>query len=160
MASATIEVFGGASVTAPQGFNIVVSVGAGVAAGATNWSVSGETRAKNNWLPRADHAIGTCPKCRTPIPADPVYYRWFSEVSARLGGINGQTIPQVVTTVQQTQAVVVDTTATLTETIAYARSIDATASALAQVATDNGLSGSGTVPEPSDPPNPPGTQPF
>lgn len=159
MATATVTVSGGASLATQWARTAVVSIGPGVAIGRVNWNSSTESRASNNWLPRADHGIGSCPSCKTRIRLDPLWFSFFKEIAEnRLGGVQGATIPAVQTTVQQTQAVVVDTTATLTETIAYARSIDATATALTQVAIDNGQAGATTVPETSDPPQPPGTQ--
>lgn len=152
MATFDITVSGGANAAVVQGFGFVVSTGVGAAFGNVPWNTSSARREKNNWLPRADHAIGTCPKCKTRIPPDPTWYRYFSELSERMGGIQGQTIPQVVTTVTQTQSQVVATTAAVTDLGAYTRSIGATATALRQVAVDNALSGASTVPAPSDPP--------
>lgn len=153
MAAFDIVVSGGARATALQGFGFVVSTGTGAAFGNVPWNTSTALREANNWLPRADHSIGTCPKCKTRIPPDPLWYRYFKELSERMGGIQGQTIPQVATAVGQTQLQVVATTSAITDLTAYARSIDETASALAQVAVDNALTGAETVPLPSDPPD-------
>lgn len=156
MATATVTVSGGASVSTQWARTAVVSIGPGVAIGRVDWNTSTESRNKVPWLPPAH-----VPVVQANGLMNPAWYRALHEVfENRLGGVQGATLPAVQTTVQQTQAVVVDTTSTLTETIAYARSIDATATALKQVATDNALTGATTVPETSVPPNPPGTQPL
>lgn len=158
MATVSVVISGGGSVSAAVGYTAACASGAGVAVGSVSWNTSTARRKGLDWLPRPDHPISTCPHCKTKLRLDPLWYGFIKEMSEnRLGGAQGVTLPAVVTTVQQTQATVVDTTATLAETIAYARSIDATATALAQVAVDNGQTGATTVPEPADPPQPPGT---
>lgn len=153
MATRTVEFSIGPSFQVGRARPVSFSIGLGFATGSVPWNTSTATREKNNWLPRADHAIGTCPSCKTRIPPDPVWYRYFSELSERMGGIQGQTIPQVVTTVTQTQAQTLAVSSGYTEVVSYARSIAATAEALKQVVVDNALAGAETVPLPSDPPD-------
>lgn len=154
MATATVTISGGGRVAANRSAAVVMSVGAGVGIGSVAWGGASAIREQVPWLPSAN--------VRVVNPSsglmEPVWYRFFKELAEnRLGGKNGRTLPQVVTTVEQTQTQVVATSAQLTETIAYARSVDETATVLRQVAIDNALSGAGTVPEPSEPP--PGTTP-
>lgn len=155
MATATVTVSGGVRAEATFARSVVASIGPGVSVGRVNWNTSSATRSKVNWLPPASVPFLNSDGRTVSRP----WYLFFQELAdTRMGGVNGLPLPVVVSTVQQTQATVVDTTAVLAETIAYTRGIDATATALKQVATDSGLSGAGTVPDTPEPPQPPGTQ--
>lgn len=77
----------------------------------------------------------------------------------RMGGVNGTTLPAIQTVSSLTQAQVLQTTQSVAETIAYARGVGETAAALAEVARDNALSGSGSVPAVPEPPPPPYYEP-
>lgn len=148
MATFDITVSGGANATVVQGFGFVVSTGVGAAFGNVPWNTSSARREKVPWLPPAH-----VPVVQQNGLMNPAWYRALHEVfENRLGGVQGATVTQVQTTVTQTQSQVVATTAAVTDLGAYTRSIDATATALRQVAVDNALSGASTVPAPSDPP--------
>lgn len=150
MATATVAIYGGGSVSAPVGRTAVVSIGPGAAIGNVAWNTSTATRAKVNWLPPANVPFLNTDGRTVSRP----WYLFFQEIAeTRMGGVHGQTVPQVAVSVTQTQTQVVAATSTLVETIAYARSIDATATALAQVASDNSLSGAESVPRTADPPS-------
>jgi hypothetical protein len=130
--------------------SVVISCGVGLATGSVPWNTSTARRAKVHWLPAA-----TVPFLNADgRTVSPVWYRAFVELfETRMGGVQGQSVAQVATTVTQTQQQVVAATNKVVETIAYTRSVDARASALKQVASDNGLSGADSVPPPSNPPS-------
>lgn len=124
------------------------SIGFGLALGSVPWNTSEATRKPASWLPGA-HVKFLDENGRVARP----WYLFLQEIAeARLGGIHGTPLPTVVTTVTQTQTQVVAASSAITETIAYARSIDATATALAQVATDNALTGAESIPPTAEPP--------
>jgi hypothetical protein len=130
------------------------SAGVGLALGSVPWNTSNVKRKDVDWLPKPTHPIGKCPSCKTQIPIDTLWYRFLREIAEnKLGGSQGQSVAQVATTVTQTQTLVTAATGKVAETIAYARSIDDRASALVQVATDNALAGTSSVPPPSTPPS-------
>lgn len=110
-----------------------------------------------NWLPRADEVL-VDPKSGKPTRR---FYQFLREISeVRLGGITGQTVPQVATaaTTATTTATAAATTAasavTYSEELAvYAGEVRAQSEALRVVAIDNALTGAGDVPpDPGDPP--------
>jgi uncharacterized protein (DUF2252 family) len=127
---------------------VVFSVGLGLGIGSVPWNTSNARRSKVPWLPAAH-----VPVVQSNGLMHPAWYRAMVELfEHRMGGVQGQSVAQVATTVTQTQQQVVAATNKVVETIAYARSVDARASALKQVASDNGLSGTDSVPPPSNPP--------
>lgn len=108
------------------------------------------------WLPSAG-----VPVALADGRMNPVWYRALQEVfENRLGGINGATVSEVVTSVTQTQAEVIATSTYAAQVSAYAQGVGATAAATAQVAQNNSLSGATAIPKTPDPPPPPGTQPI
>jgi hypothetical protein len=125
------------------------SAGVGLALGSVPWNTSNAKRQKVPWLPNAN--------VKFLNPDGTVSRTWYLALHElfenRMGGVQGQSVAQVATTVTQTQTLVTAATGKVAETIAYARSIDDRASALVQVATDNALTGTSSVPPPSTPPS-------
>lgn len=98
---------------------------------------------------RADEAW-IDPKTGRPTPR---LFQLLHEICEnRLGGVNGQTIPSVATSVVETQAEVVATTTYAQSVAAYAQGVAATATATAQVAQNNSLTGASSIPEAPEPP--------
>lgn len=125
------------------------STGVGLALGSVPWNTSNASRQKVPWLPPAT--------VKFLNPDGTVTRTWYLALHElfenRMGGVQGQSVAQVATTVTQTKAQVTAATSKVVETIAYARSIDSRASALVQVATDNALTGTSSVPPASTPPS-------
>lgn len=153
MATASVTISGGASLTTPFARTVGLSIGPGIAIGSVAWNTSTAARKKVDWLPRADtpvlNANGTMSRS---------WYLFFKELAeTRLGGVNGSTVTEVATTVTQTQAAVTDATNYAVALGQYARSIAASTESLATVAEANALTGASSVPDISGPPTPPGT---
>lgn len=149
MATATVTISGGGGVSAAFGRGAVVSIGPGAAIGSVPWNTSEATRSKVHWLPAANVPFLNTDGKTVSRP----WYLFLQEMAeTRMGGITGTPLPAVQVAVQQTQTQVVATTSAITETIAYARSIDAATTAITQVARDNALTGAGSIPPTSDPP--------
>lgn len=131
-------------------------VGFASAAAPVAWSGNQGSRRVADWLPRIDEAFGTVRDGKVYINV-----RWWNllrEVCDRLGGVQGPSITQVVSTVEQTQVQVAANTTYTNQAVAYTASVAASAEATAQVAQSNGLAGSGSIPSIGDPPPPPGYQ--
>lgn len=158
MASASCEIAIGFRSSAEPGTTnsqaCMIRVGVAVAAVPVTWAGNEASRNVADWLPRIDERV-----------IDPRtgffttrWYNYFRELGVRLGGIQGPSITQVVTTVEQTQVQVAQNTAYTDSAVAYASSVAATATAAAEVAQSNGLSGAGSIPPPSAPPHRPNYQ--
>lgn len=129
-----------------------IVVGALVAASSPAWAGRSAPRAKVDWIPPA-HVPPLMPNGKW----NPVWYRFFHEIAEiRLGGVQGSTVAQIETSVSQTQTEVAATTTYAQSVATYAQGIAATATATAEVAQNNSLSGAGSIPSPPEPPPPPG----
>lgn len=129
-------------------------VGFAAAAAPVPWAGNEASRAVSDWLPRIDERpIDPRTGCFTTR-----WYNYFRVLGERLGGVQGPSIEQVVSNVQVTQQAVAATATYVDQSIAYTQSVAASAEATAQVAQNNGLSGSGSIPPPSPPPNRPNYQ--
>lgn len=131
-------------------------VGFASAAAPVAWAGSEGSRNVVDWLPRIDEPLATVRNGRVYINVR--WYNLLRELCDRVGGIQGQSIPQVVASVQETQVQVAANTAYTDSAVAFTNSVAATATATAQVAQNSGLSGSGSIPPPSPPPNRPNYQ--
>lgn len=118
------------------------------------WSTAGITASANlenlqAWLPPRRQPMGwvTIGGVRHPVDWDDTVYRFLQFVSeVKLGGQNGPTLPDVVTTVTDTQATAAAASAGVTE---LAQQTTANAEALAatvQVVTTNALTGASQIP--------------
>lgn len=158
MASASCEIAIGFRSSAEPGTTnsqaCMIRVGVAVAAVPVTWAGNEASRNVVDWLPKI--SVPIIDK-RTGLMS-PVWWRFFRELADRVGGIQGPSITQVVTTVEQTQFQVAQNTAYTDSAVAYAASVAATAEAAAEVAQSNGLSGAGSIPPPSAPPNRPNYQ--
>ena len=122
------------------------------AASKVPWGGSEGSRRLEDWLPRIDEK-----------PIDPRtglftrrWYNYFRMIGERLGGVQGASIPQVVQSVEQTQAQAATTTAYAAQVGAYAQGIAASVTAVTEVAQTNDLSGSTSIPTVPQAPPPPG----
>ena len=114
------------------------------------WSTSGITASAD-----LENLQAWLPPQRQPIAyqqggqwfCDPTWYRFFQFVAEiKLGGVSGPTLPDVVTTVTETQATAAAASASVTE---IAQQTTANAEALAatvQVAVVNSLTGADQIP--------------
>jgi hypothetical protein len=128
-------------------------VGIASAASSVAWAGGGNIRAVTDWLPRIDEKpIDPRTGCFTTR-----WYNYFRALGDRVGGIQGPSIPQIQDTVTATQAQVAETTNYAVQVSDYATQIASTATATAQVAANNSLSGSGSIPSTGNPPNRPNT---
>lgn len=105
------------------------------------WGRSRTARSLTSWLPKAD----------TPIykggpPLDPVWWRFFKEVSDRLDGIRGLSIAEVTQTVTATQATLLEAQTTALQAQATATAATASIDVIREVAINNGLDGAGQIP--------------
>lgn len=118
------------------------------------WSTSGVTASEDltntlKWLPHSRQPIGwvTIGGQRYPVSPDPMYYGFLHTVAEqKLGGINGSTLPDVVTAVETTISQAADVSST---TAAVAQQVQANADALAAtiaVAQNNSLVGANDIP--------------
>lgn len=127
----------------------VIRFGILVAGSSPAWAGRAGNRAKVDWLPPA-HIAWFDPKTGRPTP---VFFQFIREIAeVRLGGVNGTTVPQVQTTVTQTQSEVIATQSYAAQVGTYAQGVAATATATAQVAQNNSLTGAGSIPSIPDPP--------
>lgn len=127
-----------------------------VAGSSPPWAGRATRATKVPWLPPI-HVSPVLPDGKGGYRWNPDVYRalkWVFEDA--LGGINAPTLPQVSTTVSQTQAEVVATVTYTAAVAAYAQGVSATAEATAQVAQNNSLTGATSIPEVPEPPAPPG----
>lgn len=133
---------------------VVISTGVGLATGSVPWNTSEAKRSAKPHLPKAQEKF---------LNADGTVSRnWYQALqwvfNEALGGLDAPTLPQVVATVTKTQAQVVESTNFVDQAVQFTRSVASTAIATAQVAQNAGLSGSSSIPPPSDAPTRPNTQ--
>jgi len=127
------------------------------AAARVAWAGSRSPRKTLDWLPRADE-VWFDPKTGRPTRR---FYQFMREIAEeRLGGVQGATVPQVQTSVINTQAEVAATTTYATQVGQYAQGVAATVAATAEVAQDAGLSGAETIPEVPTAPTRPRVDPY
>lgn len=131
---------------ATSSFN--VSCGAACATGRVAWAGNSAVRSKVPWLP---------PQRVKPVDKDgnwnPDVYRalkWLFETA--IGGVTAQTVPQVATGVTAAQSELVSAITYAQQVATYAEGVAATAVATAEVVTNNGLSGSTSIPPSPEPP--------
>lgn len=116
--------------------------GVGSATGIVAWAGSSTKRTRIDWIPTAS----------TPITLDgktmnPVWYRAFYEVfNNRLGGLNAQTIPQIITAQTQTQDQVLSVQSGVISVGGQVSAITGAVNAGTQVAQSSGLSGASQIP--------------
>lgn len=113
-----------------------------VAAGRVAWAGTSALRSRVNWLPAANVPLSLDGKL-----INPVWYRALQEVfENRLGGINAKTVPEVVSTTEQTQSQVLSVQTGVqsigTQVVAITDAVNTTT----QVAQNNNLSGSTQIP--------------
>jgi hypothetical protein len=130
-------------------------VGIASAASSVAWAGGGSRRKFVDWLPKLSEPIGVARGEKVYLTEQ--MWNFLRELSDRVGGVNGASIPQVQSTVAATQAQVAETTNYAVQVSDYATQVAATASATAQVAANNSLSGSGSIPSTGSPPNRPNT---
>lgn len=120
-----------------------------VAGSSPAWAGRATRNRSKNWMLRADEAW-IDPKTGRPTPR---LFQLLHEICEnRLGGVDGQTIPAVATSVAQTQTEVIATVAYTQNVASYAQGIAATATATAEVAQSNSLTGAGSIPPTPEPP--------
>jgi len=129
--------------------------GVATSASPVAWAGGGSRRNFVDWLPKMSEPFGI-------VRDGKVYFtqqawNFLRELSERVGGVNGPSIPQVVATQTAVQSQVAETLNYAVQGVDYATQVAATASATAEVAASNGLSGAGSIPETGDPPPRPGT---
>jgi hypothetical protein len=148
MATQTVAIRAGARVTASRARSVVLSVGVGLGIGSLPWNRSDVRRQKVPWLPPAN--------VKFLNPDGTVSRTWYQALHElfenRMGGVQGQTVVQIATTVTQTQAQVVATANYVDEGVQYTRAVAAQAAAVTQVAQNNSLAGANTIPPTPDPP--------
>lgn len=117
---------------------------AGVYSRATSSAgVTSVRRSRVDWLPRADEQW-IDPKTGRPTRR---FYQFLREVAEnRLGGVVGQTVPQVATAVSATSAVAATVGVFATQVRDYAVQVNESAEATRTVSVDNGLTGAGDIP--------------
>lgn len=152
-----LSVGAGIGVGVPRSRTVTLGLGAGLGIGAVPWGGSNARRSQVPWIPKAGTpwlAVDANGRMTNQVnPAWDRSLRWLFEQFA--GGINGQTIPDLLRQILQTQAEVVNV-ANYTEQVAnYAAGIAATTDATVQVTQDAGLSGSASIPPTPEPPERP-----
>lgn len=116
---------------------------AGAVAAVVNasWATATATRKAVDWLPRRD-----VPVLREDGTFTDVWFRFFAEVSRRLGGIQGASITDISASVSNVQSELTSTTETAiaaaAATAANTNSIDV----IREVAVNAGLPGSSNIP--------------
>lgn len=160
MASASCEIKVGFRSSAEPGTtnsqSCAIRVGLAVAAAPVSWSGNEASRSVVDWLLRIDEPFGE-------VRGNKVFltrraWNLLREICDRLGGVQGPSMAQVVTSVTETQVQVAANTSYVDSAVAYTASVAATAEAAAEVAQSNGLSGAGSIPPPSPPPSRPNYQ--
>lgn len=131
-------------------------VGIASAASSVAWAGGGSRRNFVDWLPKLSEPFGVIRDNKVFLTERA--WNFLRELSDRVGGVNGASIPQVQQAVTDTQTQVASTLNYAVAVADYAGSIEATASATAQVTQSAGLSGSGSIPEPAERPTRPDTQ--
>jgi hypothetical protein len=158
MAAASCEISVGFRSSAEPGTtnsqSCVIRVGFAVAAAPVAWSGNEGSRDVSDWLPRIDEPVLDPRTGRF----NKRWWNYFRVLGERLGGVQGATLPQVQQNIVDTQSQVAANTAYVDSAVAYTASVAATAEAAAEVAQSNGLSGAGSIPPPSPPPNRPNYQ--
>jgi hypothetical protein len=115
------------------------------------WAGGGGSRNVVDWIPRIDEAVIDERTGRF----NPRWYNYLRALGDRLGGVQGPSIPQIQSTVTATQSQVAETLNYSVQVADYATQVAATATATAEVASNNSLSGSGSIPPTGSPPNRP-----
>lgn len=131
-------------------------VGFASAASPVAWAGSDASRNVADWLPRIDEPLAEIRNGKIYVTKR--WWNFYRAVADRLGGVQGPSMSQVVTSVSETQVQVAANTVYTTQVADYAGSIAATAEATAQVAQTNSLSGAGSIPSPGHPPSRPNYQ--
>lgn len=126
-------------------------VGFASAASPVAWAGKEASRKVSDWLPRIDERV-----------IDPRtgffttrWYNYLREIGDRLGGIQGPSVTQIQNSVSDTQGQVAAVTNYAVQVSDYAQSVAAQSTAVAQVAHENDLVGSSSIPESGDPPRKP-----
>lgn len=131
-------------------------VGIASAASPVAWAGGGGRRKFVDWLPKMSEPIGVVRDGKVFLTQQ--MWNFLHEIGEnRLGGVNGESIPQVVSTQGQVQAQVAETLNYAVQVSDFAAGVANTATATAEVATNNSLTGASSIPETGDPPPRPGT---
>ncbi|GAA5075454.1 hypothetical protein [Lysobacter panacisoli] len=132
-----------------------IKFGIATTASPTAWAGGGGRRNVSDWLPRIDEPLAEVRNGKIYIL--PRWYKLMGAFADRLGGINGPSIPQVQGVITSTQVQLADTTNYAIAVSDFASQIATTAATTAEVAQTASLPGSGTIPEPGEPPPRPGS---
>lgn len=126
-----------------------IRIGLMSAASSPAWAGRARQARSGNWMLRADEAWFD-PATGRPTPR---FFQFMHEIAEnRLGGINGQSVNTVASTVSSTQAEVVAAVTYTQSVSAYAQGIAATAEATQQVSEANSLAGASEIPDVPIPP--------
>lgn len=128
-------------------------IGLASAASSVAWAGGGGLRKVVDWIPQITEDF--LDKRTGKISAR--WYNYLRLLGERVGGPQGASIPQVVATQTQVQTQVADTLNYAVQVSDYATQVAATATATAEVAANNSLSGSGSIPSTGNPPSRPNT---
>lgn len=142
--------YGAATYLKAGGTDCVTSAGLASATTRVTWAGTRARRESVDWLPRADEMWFDV---KTGRPTRR-FFQFMREVAEnRLGGPQGQTVPQVATSVASTQTAVVEVASFSQRVGQYAQGVAATVRATVEVAQTEGLAGAESIPEtPSTPP--------
>lgn len=121
-----------------------------VLSGAYTPQVKSTSARRDAWRPRTGLPIGhaVVNGQKVPVLLDPAFSRYLDTLEDRLGGINGQRLPDVVSTVEAAQTSSAET-AQRTQAIAQQAAANAaTLDAARQVLRNAGIPGSDQIPPP------------
>lgn len=130
-------------------------VGIASAASSVAWAGGGGSRNVVDWLPRIDEPFAVIRGDKAFLTARA--WNYLRELGERMGGVQGPSIPQVVATQTQVQTQVAETLNYAVQVSDYATQIASTSTATAEVASNNGLTGAGSIPPTGSPPSRPNT---
>lgn len=125
--------------------NVTFVAGPAFSVGSVSWSGSSAVDSIKAWLPNANeplvHQVGSM------WLINPRWYRFMDEITKRLGGINGDTITQVSTSVQQTQDSLVRAATAINTAAQTVNAAADSVNTIKQVLVNNGTSGSTSIPD-------------
>lgn len=131
-------------------------MGLASAASPVAWAGGAGSRDFVEWLPKFGTPIAEV-RGNKVFPTRE-FWNFLREMADRVGGIQGASIPMVQQALTDTQTQLVVTTNYATQVGDFAAQVANTATATAEVASNNSLSGSGTIPPTGSPPNRPNFQ--
>lgn len=121
--------------------NYTAGAGAVCAATTADWARSPAARRGVDWLPDA----------RTPVyvggpQMNPLWWRFFREISARLDGISGKSLGEVNTAVSLVQTAVSEAQSAANSAQSTAAAASTAIDVIREVALNNGLDGADQIP--------------